>query len=136
MENKKAILSTLWIFLSVNFIFCDVLSNMEPEFLRMLLEGGKFSSLPPIDQKFLLGAAILLEIPFAMILLSRILNYKINRWVNIIAGLLMVVVQIGSLFVGTPTLHYIFFSVIEIACAAFIVLYAIRWRELNSNQSI
>ena len=127
MNNKKTILSTLWIFVIANYIYCDILSNMDPEFLKVLIEGGQLSGLPPITQKFLLIAGILMEIPIAMILLSRVLEYKANRIANIIAGSIMTIVQIGSLFIGTTSLHYIFFSVIEISCTAFIVLYSIRW---------
>ncbi len=35
-----------------------------------------------MNENFLLGAAILMEIPIAMVLLSRILNYRTNRWAN------------------------------------------------------
>ena len=129
MKDRKAILSTLWIFVTANYIFCDVLSNMEPEFLKVLLEGEPVAGLSPINQEFLLGAAILMEIPFAMIILSRVLRYRVNRWINIIAGTIMTAVQIGSLFVGPPTLHYIFYSVIEIACTLFIIWYAWTWRN-------
>ncbi len=128
MNNKKAILSTLWIFVTANYIFCDILSNMDPAFIKVIMQGGQFEGLPPITQKFLLGAAILMEIPILMILLSRVLKYKANRVANIVAGSIMTVVQIGSLFVGTATLHYMFYSAIEIACTAFIVLYALKWR--------
>lgn len=136
MKDRKALLSTLWIFITVNYIFCDILSNMEPEFLKVLLQGGQLSGLPPINQEFLLGSAILMEIPFAMILLSRILKFRANRWTNIIAGTIMTAVQIGSFFVGPPTLHYIFYSVIEIACALFIVWYAWKWRNTGDSPDI
>ena len=62
-----------------------------------------------------------------MVLLSRILKYRANRWANIIAGTIMTVALIATLFVAVPTLYYVFFSIIEIACTAFIVWYAWRW---------
>jgi hypothetical protein len=80
-----------------------------------------------ITQGFLLGAAILVEIPIAMILLSRLLTYRINRWANIVAGLVMTVVQIFTLLPSTPTMYYMFFSIIEIASTALIVWYAWNW---------
>ena len=128
MKHRKAILSTLWIFITVNYIFCDVLSNMMPDFLKALLEGGQVAGLQ-INQEFLLGTAIFMEIPFAMIILSRVLRYRANRWINIIAGTIMTAIQIGSFFVGPPTLHYIFYSIIEIVCASFIIWYAWTWRN-------
>ena len=88
-----------------------------------------------MTEEFLLGAAIFMEIPFLLIILSRVLKYKANRLINIIAGSIMRVIQIMSLFVGTgPTLHYAFFSIVEISCTAFIVTKAVMlswhiWKE-------
>lgn len=131
MKDRKVILSTLWVFVTVNYIFCDVLSHMSPEFLRMLLEDGELLG-SPVNQKFLFYSAIFMEIPFAMILLSRILNYRANRIANIIAACIMSAAQIASLFVGTSELHYTFYSVIEISCTVFIVWYAWKWRNTES----
>ncbi len=128
MKNQKVILSTVWIFVTVNYIFCDVLSHMNPEFLKSLLEGGELLG-SPVNQKFLFLSAIFMEIPFVMILLSRVLNYRANRLTNIIAGIIMTAAQIGSLFVGSPELHYSFYSAIEISGTVFIVWYAWRWRN-------
>jgi hypothetical protein len=129
MKDRKVILFTLWVFAIANYIYCDILSHMNPEFIRVLVEGGQFPDLPPINQKFLLWAGILMEIPISMILLSRVLNYKANRISNIIAGSIMTIVQVGTLFIGSAELHYIFFSIIEIATTAFIVVYAWKWQN-------
>jgi hypothetical protein len=126
MEEMKTRLQTLWIFVMFNYLYCDVLSNMESAVLKGYLEGqvGNIQ----VTQQFMLNAAFLMEIPIAMVLLSRILNYRANRWANIIAGTIMAIVQLGSFFFGTgPTLHYIFYSIIEISCTAFIVWFAWRW---------
>jgi Family of unknown function (DUF6326) len=40
-------------------------------------------------QTFLLGAAVLVEIPTAMVILSRMLGYRWNRLTNVIVGLLL-----------------------------------------------
>ena len=132
MKDRKVILSTLWIFVSVNYIFCDVLSHMEPDFLRLLLNGGDLLG-TPVNQNFLLGAGIFMEIPFAMILLSRVLKYRANRLTNIIAASVMTLAQIASLFVGPPALHYVFYSVIEIGCTLFIVWYAWKWSKIENE---
>lgn len=128
-NNMKTRLSFLWIFLTVNYIFCDVLSVMDPEFLKIQIADGNLSGLK-MTQEFLLTSAIMMEIPFIMIVLSKFLNYKVNRIINIIAGTLMTVVQISTFFVGTaPTYHYIFYSVIEIIVNLMIVIFAIRWKN-------
>jgi hypothetical protein len=125
--DRRAVLSTLWIFLVANYIYCDVFSHMEPAVLRELITGTLGSI--QVSQVFLLTSAILMEIPLAMIVLSRVLKYRANRWANIMAGAFMAVVQVGTMGLGTPpTLHYQFYSAIEIACNLFIVWYAWTWR--------
>ncbi len=127
-HRKKDILSTLWVFISLNYILCDVLSNMESSVLKGLLEGTASGIV--MNQGFLLAAGISLEIPFIMVVLSKILGIKANRLTNIIAGILMAVYQVASFFMGSaPSLHYIFFSVIEIACCVVIVCYAWKWQQ-------
>ncbi len=131
--TKQSLLSTLWIFVLFNYLYCDVLSNMEAETLKGLLTGQVAGmEFTPV---FMLSAGILMEIPTLMILLSRILPRKGNRWANIVAGLIMTCVQIGSLFVGTgPSLHYTFYSAIEITCTAVIVWLAWRWHNPETGK--
>ena len=131
--GKKAIFSTLWIFVMFNYLYCDFLSNMESSVLKGLLD-GQIAEMT-ITTSFLLNAALLMEIPTAMVLISRVLPFRANRWANIIAGLVMTLVQVGSLFVGTgPTPHYIFYSVIEASTTAFIVWFAWNWRAAGSAE--
>src|SRR5687768_18530180 len=113
VEDRKVILSTLWMYLSVNYIYCDHLGLMETEMLKGLLTGyiGRIQ----VTQGFLMAAALLMQIPFMMIVLSRILNYRANRLANIIAAVIMIIVQFGTMGIGTsPGSVYIFYSVIEV----------------------
>jgi hypothetical protein len=126
--DMKPKLSTLWIFATLNYLYCDVAGLMD----RTLLTGylaGNVGGLE-ITQGFLLAAGILVEIPIAMVLLSRVLRYRANRWANIAAGAVMTAVQLTTLFLGgPPTIYYSFFSIIEIATTAFIVWCAWKWSE-------
>ena len=70
--DPKVLLSSLWIFLSVNYIYRDILTNMEPGAVQGFLAGNVGGV--TITQGFLLIAALMMEIPFAMILLSRVLK--------------------------------------------------------------
>ena len=84
-----------------------------------------------------MGAAVLMEIPIAMVLLSRLLNYSANRWANIIAGAIKTVVMIATMFVGSgPTLYYLFFGTIEIVCTSYNVMIAWNWREDQGSYSL
>ncbi len=125
MEGMKSKLSILWIFAMLNWIYCDVIGFMEADSLKGYLAGNLNGI--QISPAFLLGAGVLMEIPMVMILLTRFLPYRANRWANIVAGIAMTAVQVGSLFISAPALFYIFFSVIEIATTAAIVWYAWTW---------
>jgi hypothetical protein len=132
LDDRKAMLSTLWIFVMFNYLYCDLISNMESSVLKGYLEGHVGSI--QVNQEFMLGAALLMEVPIAMVLLSRVLKFNVNRWANIIAGAIMTIVQVSSFFFGTgPTLHYIFYSIIEATCTAFIVWFAWKWSNPVSN---
>lgn len=127
MSNKiRQNLSTLWIFLVANYLYCDVLTLMDPRFAK-LLAGDGIPGLA-VDDLFLLVAGGVMEIPIAMIVLSRNLPDRANRWTNFVAGIAMVGVQFGSFSMGpSPTLHYWFFSGIEIATAGWISWSAWIW---------
>ena len=38
-QDRKTILSTVWVFLAANYIYCDVLSHMQPAALQELITG-------------------------------------------------------------------------------------------------
>jgi hypothetical protein len=120
-------ISTLWITASLSYLYCDVISLMDPELLKQYLKGNVNGL--AFTPGFLLGAAILISIPIAMVLLSRVLNYKANRWTNITAATVMTAVQTLTLFMGWPAPYYLYLSIIEITCTVLIVGYAWKWRE-------
>lgn len=127
-QPLSLILSKLWVFLSLNYILCDVLSNMEPAVIRSLLEGNIGGI--AMTEGFLLLAGVSLEVPFMMVVLSAILPRKVNRSLNVFAAILMILYQAASFFVGSAvTLHYIFFSAMEILGNSVILLLALRWKE-------
>ncbi len=125
--NPKVLLVLLWVFFTVNFMYCDTLSSLEPGVLEMHMTGFTADGTVKITDGFLLGTAIMFEIPFLMIVLSWLLKYRINRWANIIAGTLFVLAQIGSLFLGAPSPAYIFYSTVEIAALLLIIWNAWKW---------
>ena len=131
--DRKVIFSTLWIFAMFNYLYADVFSL----FFNPEAQSGTMT----MTQGAVLGFAILMEIAIAMVLLSRVLKYGLNRWANIIAGIIHTALVSWSLSGEAPLPFYIFFASIEIACTLFIVWYAWRWRntevkfEYNGTQS-
>jgi hypothetical protein len=131
MDGIKSKLSTLWVVATLNYLYCDVVTLMDPNLLKQFMAGNIGGV--PVSQGFLLGAGVLVEIPIAMVLLSRILSSRPNRWANIIAGTAMTAVQLLSLLVKVPAPYYLFFSIIEIACTSAIVWYAASRRAISGQ---
>lgn len=127
--KTRILLVLLWVFYTVNFMYCDTLTKMEPGVLEGIMSGYTAGGTVEITATFLLGTAAMFEVPFLVIVLSWVLKYRANRWVNIIAASLFVVVQLGSLVLGIPSPMYIFYSIIEIAALLLIVLNAWKWRN-------
>ena len=123
MNEPKVILSTLWVVVLLNIIFADIVGYMNPGDLEKVISGDVGVK---ITQELLLVFSILLEIPIAMVILSRILKYKYNRWANIIAALITIAFVIGG---GDTYLSYIFFASIEIGCLVIIIWYSWWWKE-------
>ena len=113
--DRRVMLFILWIFASLNFIYADVVTLFDKTVVTNISQGT------------LLAFAVLVETAFAMVLLSRILKYRANRWANIIVGAVNTVAVIASLLVTTPALYYLFFAIIEIATTLLIIWYAWTW---------
>jgi hypothetical protein len=133
MDNRKVTLSTLWVFATFNYLYADVIALFDLFGSNKVGTGsaGAFHITP----EFLLASAVFMEIPIAMVVLSRALKYRANRWTNIVAGALETMVVLFLTFImpllngaSTPY-YYLFFGTIEILCTSFIVLYAWKWLE-------
>ena len=126
--RPRSVVSALWLFVVLNYLYCDVLGLYWAEDLQSLLQGNVGGV--RMTQEFLLGAAVLMTIPMGSVLVSRIASYRVARWSSVGAGVVMTLVQAASLWFGSaPTLHYVYFSIIEVATTATIVWYAaVRWR--------
>ena len=114
--DAKVVLQTLWIFATLNYVYADVVTLFDKSVTTSLSQGT------------LLGAAVLVETAIAMVLLSRLLKYKANRWANIIVAAINTVAVLASLIVATPALYYIFFAIIEISTTLVIIWYAWTWK--------
>ena len=123
--ETKAKLSTLWIFYLLNTIFRDIHEFVEPGFLEEVMT-GTFNGTQITEHLMLLGG-FMVEVPIAMVLLSRLLPYGANRWANIIAAVITISFEMMN---GTTDLDDTFHMFIEIAALSFIIWSAWRWRNL------
>lgn len=125
--ERQRLLSGLWTFATLNYVYCDVIGLMDADLLRQY-QAGSVDGVK-LSDGFLLGGVLLMEVPMSMVVLSSALNPKASRVANISAGLLMTAVQGASLSIGRPTPYYLASSVVEMATTSFITLYA--WRGLK-----
>ena len=125
--DKKVLLSTLWIVVMLNMLKADNLSLFIPgaaeEVARTSASAG--ASIPQL----MLVGAIMGQLGIAMIVLSRVLKYRINRWVNIVASL----VTIAYIWGGAASYpHYIFIATVETLCLLLIIGFAWTWRNTEA----
>ena len=123
--DTRALLSTLWIVVMINMLKADILSLYIPGAAEEVARTSA-STGASIPQLMLIGA-MMGNISLAMILLSRVLKDGINRWVNIIVGV-VTIAYIWSGMASTP--HYLFIASIETICLLLIIGIAWKWRTL------
>ena len=109
----KALLSTLWIFVLFNMIFRDLHEFGRPGFIEEIMTG--IVNGVQITEELMLLGGIMAEVPISMVLLSRVLNYRINRWANIFAGTTTIAMIINN---GVKDLDDIFLMRIPLRLTA------------------
>lgn len=122
--DKKALLSTLWVIVVLNILKADILSGFIPgsaeELARTAASAG--ASIPQL----MLFGAVMGNLAIAMIILSRVLRYGINRWANIIVGIITIAYIWGGM-ASYP--YYIFIASVETLCLLLITGLAWMWRN-------
>ena len=126
MTNQKikpqTLISTLWIFILLNIVFRDLHQFGKKGFLEEISSGIVNGVV--ISEELMLVGGILAEIPILMVLLSRILNHKANKWANIIAGTITLVVFATA--IPSSDMDDIFHMIIEVA--AILWIFRIAWK--------
>ena len=120
--ETKTLLSTLWIVVMINMLKADILSLYIPGAAEELARTAGDTPIPLL----MLGGAVMMEISTLMILLSRVLKYRVNRWANIITSLITIAFVIGGR-VSYP--HYLFIAAVEVVCLLLIIWFAWTWRN-------
>jgi len=126
--KATSLLSLLWIFVLLNMIFRDLHQFLNKGFIHELLNSD-------IPETFMLLFGVLLEIPILMVVLSKILGPRANKWANFLA---VAITLAGILYSATSAdLDDIFFGLVEIV-ALFIILrvaFKLHTSEVTSDAS-
>src|ERR1700747_1600026 len=136
MHDTKERLSLFWIFALLNYLYADVVA------LFAIVGSPHLADAPHLPPWALLGSAVLMEIPIAMIVACRLLPFRANRLANIIAGAIVTLINAGLTFVPplvrarTRALPaYLFFATIETVCTSIIVWRAWTWSGVEADVS-
>ncbi len=128
MHDTKERLSQLWLFALLNYLDADLVAPFA------IVGSPNLADAPHLPPWALPGSAILMEIPIAMIVASRLLPFGANRLANIIAGSILTLINAFLTFVPplfgarTPALpEYLFFATIETVCTSVIIWQAWTW---------
>jgi len=125
--SPQVLLSTLWVFILLNIIFRDLHQFVKSGSIEEIMTG--FVNGIKITDELMLIGGILAEIPIMMVLLSRILNDRANKWANIIAGLITLAVFATA--VPSLDIDDAFHMAIEVA--AILWIFRIAWKLPTHN---
>jgi hypothetical protein len=125
--NVRFKLSALWASVTLCYLYGDYFELYIPHKVEGLINGQNMLDSP----MKLFGASVLLAIPALMVSFSIILKPLINRWLNIIFGVLFTAIMVLIAFVSIkPWLtFYVFLAIIESILTSLIVWYAWRWNN-------
>lgn len=132
MPDIKERLSLLWVFALLNYLYADVMA------LWAIV--GSPKTAPHLSDLALLGSAVLMEIPIAMIVASRMLPFRANRLANIISAIIVTVVNGAVTFVVPLVIgarppafsSYLFFGTVETVCTVIIIWQAWTWSGVDA----
>lgn len=104
--EPRTLLSTLWIFVLFNMILRDLHEFPTEGYVEKMMTLN-------LSEEAMLIYAFLVEIPIAMILLSRMLSNRANKWANLFA---VIVSSLGILYtLPAGHLDEVFFAIVNAA---------------------
>ncbi len=124
--NPQMLLSTLWVFILFNTILRDLHEFPTEGYIEEMMS-------LKLSDGIMLFFGFMVEIPILMVLLSRILNDKANKWMNIIA---VVISSLGILYtLPSADLDDVFFAIVNAAALVVIIITAWRLPLLQSTSN-
>ncbi len=119
-HDRSVVLSSLWTFAMFNYLYADVFT--------VIFNAQTMAMAGRMSEGVILGWTVFMETAIAMVVLSRVLKQGLNRWANVVVGLLHTASVAWTLLGGGTRAFYAFFAVVEISCTVFIIWYAWTWK--------
>ena len=123
MEDKKIILSTLWISLMLIYLLGDVMRIFSGDFVPGEIDGE------PVSSIVWLGTSVLMVTPILMGVLNMMLSHPWIRWANIIASIFWIGFNLISL--SGYSIFDQFLLIISMGVNALTIWYA--WKRQKPN---
>ena len=114
-------LAALWTVVMFNMVFADILTLFSPGSIAELATGTIEGV--TMTEPLLLLAAVFIEIPVLMIILSLVLQPRPNRVAQLIAAPVTILFVVGG---GSLKAHYLFLGGIEVLVLIWIIWIALR----------
>ena len=131
--NVKIKMSALWGSVMFCYIYADYFELFVPADVPGSLQTILKRETGPLrlpTQGFLLGGSLMLAIPSVMIFLSVALKPNLNRWLNIIFGVIYTVIILITMWFSAV---YLFFGIIEVVLTGLVVWYAWNWPKQETT---
>jgi len=129
--NVKFKLSALWSAVMFCYVYGDYFSFYVPKKIEDFISGETMLDSP---QK-LFAASILMAVPSLMVFLSLALKPKINKWLNIILGIIYTAIM---LLIAVTTIapwwtFYVFLAILESCITSLVIWYAWKWPKQKAG---
>ncbi|MFX0052282.1 MAG: DUF6326 family protein [Candidatus Hermodarchaeota archaeon] len=82
MDEVQIIISALWVATVLCYIYGDVFSLLAGDFKPGEIDGK------PLTEKIVLGLAAIMVVPIIMVIMTLMLDYAVNRLINILVALI------------------------------------------------
>ena len=125
-------ISALWASVLFLYSYGDYFELYVPGKLRAMLAGRM--ALGAVSQAELLGMAVLMAIPSLMVGLTLLLPARLNRWVNLVLGLLYTGIML--LAIQGSWSFYQFYGALEMTLTLLISWYAWSWPMQSVSRGV
>ena len=122
LDVTRIKLSALWITLMLTYLLGDVMRIFSGDFVAGEMVGAQTS------QELYLGMAVLFVIPILMVFMTLAMNYKANRWANMIFAILFFVINLIGL-PGYPSYYDQFLIIGGLVFNLLTIWYAWKWTK-------
>lgn len=131
MEDWKIKISVLWLFNAIASMGYMIFGIFEPGVLQQFLSTGEIGGMKLGPEILLIGAIEIVLVPLVIAFLTLILKDSINRWANIILGIVYTVLGVLTFAeaLGKFTAYGALMTFSILATAPLIVWYAWKSRQ-------